>query len=557
MSSVYKRQRTDSVYEERNVSEFVKSCVEFRSNVTFHTTVEGKQLANEVLQGAPQRSLRVLLLGSQKQLSDKERMAAFFPYYSKAVETAVDVAPSGKAYVADITPHVRVLVGTVPTKASRHNCPLRPDVISSIVKEALAHVREEEDGKKVHTGLDIYCCESQNELCVAAAIARAANRNFSAKRGRAERGYLSRGPTVRVVFAPNTAKRSLAEAEKDFTCGSRHALDVAALVVQLCQRLVDAPANLLDTTTFAEIASGHVASLCAMGRNASIDILSGEELRERGYGGIYGVGKAAEFPPHLVTLSYQPQNGIEPQEKLAFVGKGIVYDTGGLAIKSASNMCSMKHDMGGAAATFCGFLGLALLEAPQQVSAVLCLADNAVGPRSQRNDDIVRMKSGYTVEINNTDAEGRLVLGDGVYHASALLPYTPDVIVDMATLTGAQGIATGRRHAALYANSEEIEGRMVRASRKCGDLCFPIVYCPEFHASEFSSGVADSRNSVANRGNASASCAAYFVGNHIDSKFKGAWAHVDMASPVGQDDPTGFGVALLLQAFASSIYCAE
>ncbi|RNF06013.1 putative aminopeptidase, putative,metallo-peptidase, Clan MF, Family M17 [Trypanosoma conorhini] len=554
MAYVYKRQRTTSEYEELNVSAFVESCIHFKPNLLFYTAAEGKQFANEAMQNVPQQPNIVLLLGNEKQLRDEKALSSFFPYYSKAVASAINVAAVSKNYVAEITPHARILVGMVPTNASRHNCPLRPDVVSTLVKDAITQARLLDRENSSFRSVDIYSCESQNELCIATAIARGANRNFSAKRGRAEKGYLEPGLSVRVFFAPNTTKLSLAEAESVFACGSRHALEVAALVVQLCQRLVDAPTNLLDTTTFAEIAAGHVEKLKAQGRDVSIDIIAGEELREKGYGGLYGVGKAAEFPPHLVTLSYRPSNGIDPQEKLALVGKGIVYDTGGLSIKPPSGMCSMKHDMGGAAAVFCGFLGLAMLEAPQQVASLLCLADNAVGPRSQRSDDIVRMKSGHTVEINNTDAEGRLVLGDGVYHASALLPYTPDVILDMATLTGAQGVATGRAHAALYANNGGIEDRLLSASRTCGDLCFPIVHCPEFHSSEFTSKVADIRNSVANRGNASASCAAYFVGTHIDSKYKGDWAHIDMASPVSHDEATGFGVALLLQTFAPSIY---
>ncbi|KAF5224187.1 putative aminopeptidase, putative,metallo-peptidase, Clan MF, Family M17 [Trypanosoma cruzi] len=554
MSTAYKRQRTTSAYEEHNVSAFVESCIHFKTNLTFHTAAEGKQLANEAVQNHPQEPNIVLLLGNQKQLQEKKALSTFFPYYSKAVESAINVAASGKNYLAEITPHARVLVGMVSSKASRHNCPLRPDMISTLVKDAVHQARTGDSEKSVLRSVDIYCCESQNVLCVATAIARAANRSFSAKRGRAEEGYWERGLPVRVVFAANTTKPGAAVDGDGFACGSRRALEVAVTVVQLCQRLVDAPTNLLDTITFTEIAAGHVEKLKGEGRDVSIGIIAGEELREKGYGGMYGVGKAAEFPPHLVTLSYQPSNGIKPQEKLAFVGKGIVYDTGGLSIKTLGGMCAMKHDMGGAAAVFCGFLGLAMIEAPQQVSTVLCLADNAVGPRSQRNDDIIRMKSGHTVEINNTDAEGRLVLGDGVYHASALLPYTPDIIVDMGTLTGTQGVATGRFHAALYANNEEIENRLLKASRICGDLCFPILHCPEFHSLEFNSSVADSRNSVTNRGNASSSCAAYFIGTHIDPKYQGSWAHIDMAAPVSRDEATGFGVTLLLQTFAMSIY---
>lgn len=550
-----KRQRTASIYEERNVSEFVESCINFKSNVSFHTTSEGRQFANEATQKTAWESSNVvLLLGTSKQLLNKKQVQSFFPYYSKAVEAAIHVASVGKAYVAEVTPHTRVLIGVVPSTASRHNCSLRPDAISFLVKDALAHVRKNADENASSGVVDVYCCEAENGLCIAAAIARAANRSFSAKRGNAERGYWDRGHSVRVIFAPSTKKSASSEAEETFGCCSRHALETAAFLVQLCQRLVDAPASLLDTITFVEIAVAYVEKLKASGQDVSVDVICGEQLREEGYGGIYGVGKAAEFPPSLVTLSYQPQNGIKPQEKLAFVGKGIVYDTGGLSIKSTSGMCGMKHDMGGAAAVFCGFLGLVMVEAPVKLTTLLCLADNAIGPRSQRNDDIVRMKSGKTVEINNTDAEGRLVLGDGVYHASALLNYTPDIIVDMATLTGAQTIATGKHHAAIYANGEEIENRILSASRICGDLCFPVLHCPEFHSLEFSSTVADSQNGSGGSRSASVSCAAYFIGSHLHKSYKGDWVHVDMAAVVAREDATGYGVALLLQTFAPSVY---
>ncbi|CCW71437.1 unnamed protein product [Phytomonas sp. Hart1] len=327
------------------------------------------------------------------------------------------------------------------------------------------------------------------------------------------------------------------------------ALGIAAAAVQLCQRLVDAPTSLLDSFSFTEIALRCVEKLKAAGHDVAAVVCAGEELRAQGYGGLYGTGKAAEFPPAMVTLSYTPKPGIAPVEKVALVGKGIVYDTGGLALKSRDGMVSMKHDMGGAAAIFAAFLAMAKLGLPLEVSCVMCLADNAVGPRSQRNDDILHLKSGLSIEINNTDAEGRLVLSDGVYHASAELPTTPDIIVDLATLTGAQGIATGVYHAALYANTEAGERRFLDGGRRCGDLCFPVVYCPELHNLEFHSNVADYRNSVAKRANAQVSCAAQFIGNNLAGDFKGEWVHVDLAAPATYDEATGFGVALLLEVF--------
>lgn len=538
MPAGYKRVRTQSANEERNVQSFIDSCVNFKSNVTFHSLQDAKKLLQEESQQEPNapRRTAILLLGSATALKDTPSVEKVFPYASslKSLPALISSAPEGKAYVASIMEAggTRILIGKIPDTASRHNCPIRPDVINKIIKSAMLQAPSE-------GGLDIYVVGgSPYELAIATAIARSCNRSFSAKGGKAESGYLKQGSPVRVVLEKDTAA----------------ALSIGVTSVQLCQRLVDAPTNLLDTTTFTEIVVSIVEGLAAKGICVSASIIKGEELREQGYGGLYGTGKAAEFPPHLVTLSYKPKESVDPTDRIAFVGKGIVYDTGGLAIKSREGMCSMKHDMGGAAAVFCGFVALAKLNVPLEISCVLCLADNAVGPRAQRNDDILRLKSGVTIEINNTDAEGRLVLSDGVYHASAELPYKPSIIVDMATLTGAQGIATGTYHAAIYATTEESEQRFMKAGRRSGDLCFPVVYCPELHNEELTSVVADYRNSVANRSNAQVSCAAQFIMNNVAKGYEGHNVHVDLARPATYNQGTGFGVALLLEAFAPECF---
>jgi len=178
------------------------------------------------------------------------------------------------------------------------------------------------------------------------------------------------------------------------------------------------------------------------------------------------------------------------------------------------------------------------------------LAENAVGPTATRPDDIHTLYSGKTVEINNTDAEGRLVLADGVAYAAKDLGCS--VILDMATLTGAQGIATGQHHAAVVTNCEDMERASVMAGRLSGDLTHPLPYAPELHFQEFSSDVADMKNSVASRNNAQSSCAALFIAAHIGFKTDIKWIHVDMAAPVHQGErATGYGPALLTTMFGS------
>jgi probable aminopeptidase NPEPL1 len=269
----------------------------------------------------------------------------------------------------------------------------------------------------------------------------------------------------------------------------------------------------------------------------------GEELNSKGYGGLFGIGKAATHPPRLVILEYCPSSY---DESVALVGKGIVYDTGGLSLKSKDGMPGMKVDMGGSAGVFGGFIAAVKMKLPKRISLFLCLAENAIGPIAVRNDDILTLYSGKTVEVNNTDAEGRLVLADGVAHASKHVKDCT-LIVDMATLTGAQLVAAGKTHAGILANTIEIEARAVQAGLRSGDLVVPLLYAPEILMKEFDSKVADMKNSVKDRSNAQASCAGHFIEAHIDENYTGGWLHVDMAGPADKDGRgTGYGVALVL-----------
>jgi len=170
-----------------------------------------------------------------------------------------------------------------------------------------------------------------------------------------------------------------------------------------------------------------------------------------------------------------------------------------------------------------------------------------------RNDDIITCLSGLTVEINNCDAEGRLVLADGVAHATSVpsrlpgLQGQPDLLIEMATLTGAQMVATGKRHAAIVCNDESAERAAVAAGRLSGDMVHPLPFAPEIYMQEFLSQVADMKNSVKDRSNAQASCAASFIHEHLHADFSGRFVHVDLAGPAYIDERgTGYGVGLTL-----------
>jgi len=311
--------------------------------------------------------------------------------------------------------------------------------------------------------------------------------------------------------------------------------------ILLAMDLVDRPPNELTTDMYVSIAVDVGREL-----GCAVTVVQGRDLESQGFGGIWGVGKASAHLPALVVLSYYPEGVSSTDQSVCLVGKGIVYDTGGLSIKVPPNMVSMKTDMGGSAAVLGAFRAIVGCKIAIPVHALLCIAENSVGPLATRPDDIHTLYSGKTVEINNTDAEGRLVLADGCSFASKTLK--PRVICDIATLTGAQLIATGRRHAAIVSNTDHLESVAVSAGKYSGDLTFPIIYCPEFLKSEFSSKVADMKNSVRDRSNAQSSCAGQFIGNHIDSFISsgGEWLHVDMAGPATSGDrSTGYGVALL------------
>lgn len=317
----------------------------------------------------------------------------------------------------------------------------------------------------------------------------------------------------------------------------------AANGVRMAAMITDTPCNLYNVDVFVAEAQKVAKEL----NIAEPTIIRGEELRERGLGGIYGVGRAASCPPALVVLSWRHEAATET---VAWVGKGIVYDTGGLSIKSRASMVGMKGDCGGAAAVLGAFSAFVKSKPCVNLHAVLCLAENAVGPLATRPDDIHVLYSGHTVEINNTDAEGRLVLSDGVVYAQKDLK--ADVIVDIATLTGAQGIATGKYHAAILSNNSELESRAVIAGQKSADLTHPLPFAPELHFSEFASTVADMKNSVADRNNAQSSCAGLFILSHLGFEFPGKWLHIDMAAPAHCGErATGYGVALLSVLFGN------
>ena len=426
----------------------------------------------------------------------------------------------------------RLVVGLLPTYCSRNNTPSLAHSVSLIVKN-----------NKGSGDLAVALLSGgKSELAYAQALA--VGRCFptfsftsSARKAAAEQKPLD---TVD-VFCQLGDKES----------GELMLAEIQALVesIRLAQHLVEMPPCKMHCSYYVDRCVQLAKELESSG--VTIKIIRGKELDEQGFGGLYGVGKASEHDPALVILSHPGGGGAEAAagKAIALVGKGIVYDTGGLSIKVPPGMVGMKDDMGGSAAVLGAFSALVKtggLPSKRPLHALLCIAENSVDSKAMRPDDILFLLSGKTVEVNNTDAEGRLVLADGVHYSASRLD--PELIVDIATLTGAQLITTGKKHAAVYCSHEELEDLAVASGKATGDLTFPMLYAPEFHRLEFKSAVADGKNSVADRMNAQSSCAAQFIANNIEDYLEagGKWVHVDMAGPVNHGDrATGYGVALL------------
>jgi probable aminopeptidase NPEPL1 len=403
---------------------------------------------------------------------------------------------------------IKVVAGLLPEVCSRHNSPSRSWAVPKLVAAAR---------QKGTLGIVIATDDTQHLFALAMAAARAWPTYSATSRN------VARSASV-LLMGPNGPMREV------------EAISVAAEGVREAAMMVDRPPTEWNVDDFV-LAAENVRD----DHQVDLTVIRGKDLQAHGLGGIYGVGKAAMQPPALIVLHHDP--GKSPHH-VAWVGKGIVYDTGGLSLKGKNSMPGMKTDMGGAAAVLAAFRAAVSIGVPHRLTAVLCVAENAIGPQATRPDDILTMYSGCTVEVNNTDAEGRLVLADGV--AWVIKNRQPDEIVDLATLTGAQSVSTGRRHAALYCSDEALEQRAIIAGRASGDLAHALPYCPEFFRAEFTSRVADMRNSVKNRSNAQSSCAGQFIRNHMDG-WAGPWLHVDMAGPsTSNGRGTGYGVSLLL-----------
>ncbi|MGM3184564.1 aminopeptidase PepB [Dickeya oryzae] len=275
-----------------------------------------------------------------------------------------------------------------------------------------------------------------------------------------------------------------------------------------------------------QLATRAIDLLCSVAGDAiSYRITKGEDLREQNYAGLHTVGRGSERSPVLLALDYNPTGNADAPVLACLVGKGITFDTGGYSLKGSSFMDSMKSDMGGAALVT-GALALAAARGLQQrVKLYLCCADNMVSGNAFRLGDIIRYRNGKTVEVMNTDAEGRLVLADGLIDACE---QNPQWIVDCATLTGAAKTALGNDYHALFSFDDAMIDSLMESARR-EDEPFWRLPLEEFHRQHLPSNFAELNNVAGAAHTAGASTAAAFL-SHFVKNYQQGWLHIDCSA---------------------------
>ncbi|HEX9933425.1 MAG TPA: leucyl aminopeptidase, partial [Allosphingosinicella sp.] len=310
--------------------------------------------------------------------------------------------------------------------------------------------------------------------------------------------------------------------------------------LRLTRGLVTEPANIVYPETFVDRCREAMEGL-----GVEFSVLTEAEMRELGMGALLGVGQGSIRPPRLLAMRWNGADDADAKP-VVFIGKGITFDTGGISIKPAAGMEAMKWDMGGAAAVAGTIRTLAGRKARANVVGVCVLAENMPDGGAQRPGDIVTSMSGQTIEVINTDAEGRLVLSDAMTWAQR--EYRPEVMVDLATLTGAMIISLGHEYAGLFSNDDGLAERLTAAGQESGDRLWRMPM-GEAYDKMMDSPIADMKNSGAREGGSIT--AACFLGRFVEEGVK--WAHLDIAGMVWAEKPshlydkgaTGYGVALL------------
>ena len=308
----------------------------------------------------------------------------------------------------------------------------------------------------------------------------------------------------------------------------------------MARQLDNEPGNALTPSVFAD----RLVAI-AQGDGLAVEVLDLNELERLGMGMLLGVGRGSAEPPRLVAIRYEPA-GAAASPVLGLVGKGVTFDTGGISIKPAADMDRMKGDMAGGAAVACAMRALAELKAPIRVVGVIPIAENMPGGRAVRPGDVLKSASGKTVEVVNTDAEGRLILGDALWYATQM---GATHLVDVATLTGAISVALGKITSGLFGTPAAFVEHVREIAERAGDRCWPMPLFEEYK-DQLRSEIADMLNTGGRPGGAIT--AALFL-----QEFTGGlpWVHIDIAGTAWADEnkpfmpkgPTGVGLRTLVE----------
>jgi len=310
---------------------------------------------------------------------------------------------------------------------------------------------------------------------------------------------------------------------------------------------VTEPANIIYPESFVERVRASLE-----GSGVEIDVLDGPAMEKLGMGALLGVAQGSVRKPRLLILKWN--GGAAGAAPTAFVGKGVTFDTGGISIKPAQGMEAMKWDMGGAGAVVGAFKALALRKAKANIVGICGLVENMPSGNAQRPGDVVTTMSGQTVEVINTDAEGRLVLADALTYVQR--NYKPKTIVDLATLTGAILVSLGHEFGGLFSPDEELVTQLLSAAEASGDKLWRMPLAEPFDRM-IDSPIADMKNVGPREGGSIT--AAEFIKRFIDDGVR--WAHLDIAGMAWSDKAgtthekgaTGFGVRLLDQLVADTV----
>jgi leucyl aminopeptidase len=312
--------------------------------------------------------------------------------------------------------------------------------------------------------------------------------------------------------------------------GGRNALTAAlaagqarAAATNLARDLSNEPANALHPADLAT-----AARKLLDGKGVTVKVKDEKALAREGFGGIIGVGQGAEHPPRLIELRYHPKGATG---EVVLVGKGITFDSGGLSLKPADSMKTMKTDMSGAAAVLAAMSALAELDVKVAVTGYLASAENMPSGAATRPGDVLTMKNGKTVEVLNTDAEGRLVMADALALGAAA---KPDAIVDVATLTGACVVALGNRYTGLMANDDALAAELLDSAAEAGEPTWRLPLPPEYRK-DIESDVADLKNVGDRYGGAL--FAGLFLEQFVDDR---PWVHLDIAGPARAESDDGY-----------------